>query len=1215
MSTMPRYDVEHYNDKVDRLFCRPRAPYGRYERIEPTTIVVPDMLVRTVLQRPGMESDRFELSLFDGIDGFAGVLWERAARTLLRLQALNHPGLPEIVSGSFDHEERVAFNLTRERGRPLPADEAVRWAAAQPVEAFEQFSVLLDALSHLHGSRILHRNLTLGALRLDQTGGEVALSLSRFEMSTLIGNIIRRISAQDDERKARALVRTVYLSPPDGVALERHLAYLAPELHAYVFDERNHGRRDWDTTDVFGLGVLGWEWFCGGLPELLPEQLAEVAEARGPDRAAALGRLHQAMRSHLANRPDLPGPLTSILGRMLEFRPDGRRTSFELASQVEQDWDAIRGVWEAADGRPYVVAFMPSESDETLWRQRRWISRSPKDPAGRDELKTFLQEELRRAELVWSPVGARGYATGPDRVLGEAQWILVGERAVWFCAYLYEQAMTGERSEDHEHVLVIKYLREFDQAREVAAARPRRRVPRLDLIAYEPGQTVGHLVRDRPSWRPLTESVKKGRQQDPQDAEFLQSLDFLLEYQRVVLDARTYAFVTVGADGGTVLLQRDQSRDDAWCHRSPLLTAYADDRRRRPELGDFVNGLDGEESPKLHVNASDFPSFGNDPVTVVFHDRLDHDTIQVRPLSGAKVPSRGWVRPAEDSGTGPQLARQARARLRLENQAGLIRNLRDPNSLDLGRQRWAVQEGEDCRGNAPQVIRDMLSFQPFYALQGPPGSGKTNAVTLALWHYLEVEAGSRVLVSAQSNFALDHLAERLIKKLPKSTLILREAPEGKEHDVVKNPLVLRHTISKLTDSLAEDVQKTIGERYPKPAADSSEPPIEPQPEPEPEPDRSAAKPSELEVAQAKLAKQWLGLVDSSRVELAERIRVGAGVVLATCSIAATVLEGARENEVFDWVILEEAAKAWPTEVIIPLVFGTRWTLVGDHRQLGAFRSDEVKRFLESLKDDPDERVRIHHERKAKRLEVLNLFGTLFDRPTDEGKASDAVPLGRLTTQFRMHETIAEPVRRVFYQEVPTRLDDDGLPTSFLDSFLPKTSRPHGVTAPSYLAGRPLVWVDTGGDERCRAEGRWHNQGEVQIVEAIVDQMARANQLDQHDGSLVVLTPYREQVRKLEHRGLLRGRVHTVHSFQGREADRVIVSLVRTTRPGASVASSVGHVGQDEVANVLLSRARRLLIVVGAFQHFAEHGGEAWELITRIVRRYGRRVDPTGREVE
>ena len=43
----------------------------------------------------------------------------------------------------------------------------------------------------------------------------------------------------------------------------------------------------------------------------------------------------------------------------------------------------IRSVWEGQISMPYLVAFMPDESADTIYKERGWISRSPRDAAGR----------------------------------------------------------------------------------------------------------------------------------------------------------------------------------------------------------------------------------------------------------------------------------------------------------------------------------------------------------------------------------------------------------------------------------------------------------------------------------------------------------------------------------------------------------------------------------------------------------------------------------------------------------------------------------------------------------------------------------------------------------------------------------------------------------------------------------------------------------------
>jgi serine/threonine protein kinase len=1209
--------VDYYTDLINRLYCNANARYGRYVLLGDPEVVVPDVLVRAELYRAGDESDRGELSLFCNVSGFAGVLWEHSVRSLLRLRAINHPALPEVKRGGFDPDYRIAFTITHEEGRALPVDDAIAWAARNQFRALEQFSMLLDALSNLHSARIMHRNVTAGSVRAQQRSGDDpddrAMKLTRFEMSALIGNLMRRTEAHDDGR-AKAVTSLLYLTPPKGIDESRHHVYLPPERHSFLFDENAGVRREWNTTDLFGLGVLGWEWFCGSVPQVLPDAYAAVESQTGRQRAVALARLHDEMRAHLTGTR-LPDALAHTLRHMLHPQPRERFSAFEASRYLENNWAAIRAAWEEETVRkPHLLAFMPAESVETIYLQRGWIAHSPAEPAGRDDLKAFFENELRSADLVHSPSGALGYASGPEERLKEAEWVLIGRKAVWFCAFYYPQEYGGDVAERFDDTLVVKFIRDREFAQELVTAHPRRRIGRMDLIPWKPGQDIDSFRKDRPSWKVLTDAVRASVQRDPKNEEFLQSLYFLVEYQRADLNSHTYPFVRMGAaDGkGRVIVQLDSARDRNWRHRSPLLTAYCADVQRRPPLGDFFDRVARdaeEETVRLEVvgGRKGVPFFGRESFEVEFKAKKDPDSIQVAVPRGRRMPEAGWIRPAEDSGSSPQLARQERALNTLRTQSGLVESLRKPYSFDIGRGRWS-EDGdgsEKLEGNAEKTISDMLAIQPFYALQGPPGSGKTTVAVRAVRAFLRTEEGSRVLVSAQSNFALDHLAKRLIELLPPHMLVLREAPEGREEDVVKDREVVKHTLAMLTPEVAR-VSRTLIEAKLRGGGDGFT-----------AAERTLAEQwgfnpdgEVLEPAERKLAELWLDRVQSDEVELADRIRNGASVVLATCSIAATVNDTVRDPaDTFDWVILEEAAKAWPTEVIIPLVLGARWTLIGDHRQLGPHREGELRTFLDSLKNHPDEKLRLHYERKGARLEALSFFGSLFEGRQDEAQSGGTSPLGELSHQFRMHPDIAEPVSRVFYPKVPAELDEDGLPVAFLKSGT-RTRVPHGVRIPACLAGAALVWIDTTGCEGYEDAPRWFNQGEADLVANLVDKMdppaAASEHLDKPD-SLVVLTPYRAQVRLLGAKGVLLNRIHTVHSFQGQEADRVIVSLVRRNQRGTRPAQNIGHVGQSNVINVLLSRARRLMVVVGSLEHYGSYGGPDWRMVTDTVRRYGRRV--------
>ncbi|MEW2399899.1 AAA domain-containing protein [Streptomyces sp. NPDC046862] len=1206
---------EEITDVLEKLFTGKKAVHapegeGPYTLVGEFEEVIKGKLVRFVLSHPGLLRDR-EVSLFLQVDGVAGELWEHEVRNLLRLRMLGHPALPVIEDGRFDQSYQVAFIMTCQVGRPLPEEgwlDVRQWATTFPVVAFEQFSLLVDALSQLHSTRIVHRNVTLAAIRMTQVPGKPAqssLSLARFELSALLNNLLHVVSGPQGRKRYEEAMRALFHTPPQGISPAQHLAYIAPETYPSVFGDIRSRRLDHGSTDVFGLGVLGWELFLDSLTDRLPEECAAVDRAEHDELPNALIRLHTAMRRELNVDTRLPRPLRTALMEMLEPSPTGRSSAFQASAALQRHWTAISLALEPVDEaeekreRPRLVAFMPEQSVGTIHETRGWTDHRTDTAEGCRELQEFLEQELRQAELVHRPGGAEGYVQDGDRkALAEAEWVLIGAQAVWFCAYLYQESVMRRRIATHKDTLVIKYLVDKRYAGDLLKTWPRRRIGRFDLAPFYLGKSLDIERHNRPSWENLTSSVATERvRQDTGVQKMLRSFAFMLEYRGIVLKGRNYPYQLV-KDNGRLVLTHDKNRDRRWMHGDPLLTAYAaPGRRRRPPLGDFADQLLAEQEfaqlviaeDRNHDNESGFvgPYYGERTVKVRIRERLDADSFVVEtPFGRRDLPEVGWLRPDEDRGSEVQLRREVRGYDSLVHKAGLASTLYEPRSIALrGGRTPARADGlteEALRGRADDIIADMLKLHPFYALQGPPGTGKSTVVARALRNFLGSEYGARVLVSAQSNDALDQLAAKIIKELkPKiddrSILVLRELSKAKDrHDL---PSALRrHTAEALAQDLIEHIERRVTDGH------------------------EGARPGEED-----LMARWARLARDIAVELTERIKSGADIVLATCSIAGTLTDEIRDpSDMFDWVIIEEAAKAWPTEITIPLALGVRWTLIGDYLQLGPHRAQEMEAFLDGLAANQDERVRLHYEQRGSYLEFLQLFRRFFDGHTP-GVAADARhPVDVLDMQFRMHRDISLPFARAFYPAV-TEDDPDG---TFLKTD-PQMSQVHPHTRPDYLKGAPLVWLDTSRRDDCGDRGYWWNPCEVALVEELVRTMGLADRNDPKE--LTVLTPYRGQVQELK-KGFLDGRVHTVHSFQGGEAKTVVLSLVRSSERGTDSRQNVGHTAQPDVVNVMLSRARSLLVVVGNMEHFERHGGTDWLKVIQVFRTLGRVVDASTGEI-
>ncbi|WP_225076843.1 AAA domain-containing protein [Streptomyces sp. CoT10] len=1210
---MTHGEQEYWDQLVNRLFSQSPTEGRLFDQRSEPVILLPDRLARVELSSADDPSRLFEAVLFKGIGPGAAPMWNRQLRCLLRLRALGHPGLPILHAGRHDPDERVAYAVTTVQGRSL-AEARHRWREDERLQAVEQFAVLLDALSQLHSIGIHHRNIHLGAVRVfrdEELDDRYRCQLSRFEVSGLVRGLMG-MRPDPTAPDAHSGLRELTLRPPDGVDRARHLAGLAPELLPYLFGTTATLRTDRATTDVFGLGVIGWEWFCGPVAEILPEHYQRLAAAGADELHTAVEELQQEMRRHLT-RASIPKQLAHLLREMIDQNPAARSTPYEAAAALTACWSSVRAAFETRESEgPLLLAYMAKQFGPTLWRHFEWISHDPHSEAGRGELVELLERDLRRAELVHSPRGADGLVSGglSAEVKRQAEWVLIGERALWFASYLREP-----RHDDppDPRVLVIRFVLEKESwaAAPLLRALPRREIERVRLVPYKPGQPLGVDVTAHPSWRPLADPLR--RREKAVGREFLQSIDFLQEYQEAQRRARWYPYERVSTEDG-VVIRHDHGRDRDRARRNALLAAYLGLPRARPTLSDFVDGLELDGEPATVMLGRDLngrPGF-HDAVKASATSTADPDVVKVRPETGMAVPHKGWLRSAEEGGTDVQMDRQARARRMLDERPGLIEQLTSPKAVDTAVQFIDGSAGEGLDGTAPAIVRDICTVEPLYALQGPPGTGKSTVATRAVVEYLRRHPYTRLLVSAQSNFALDSLAAKIVKNVDPSEIVVIRATSKRGE--VDDKVVADYTLDKVQERYRANIKKSVRARLARDQADDLA----------------------LESPEDALLKRWMERVDGNAVELGERLRRAAQITLATCSVSAQVLDYSRDGAaVFDWVLVEEAAKAWPNELLIPLVQGLRWTLIGDHRQLGAFRGEELDHFLDHLADQGTEAAQLHAGLKTQHLRYLNIFGSMFLPPAGESEktgemaesgTSDAGnvtpgPVGRLAYQFRMHRSIAEVVGRVFYprsepdakkEQLAERRGERsaGLPPTVIDSTY-AVDLDHDLTAPPFVVGRPLIWLNTNGLSDCEDEPSWVNPGEAALVASLARQL-RPRWVDAPEGpgSLAVLSPYRRQLKEIgDMAPELKdaGRLHTVHSFQGREADQVLVSLVRQTQRGASTQSNIGFVGQDQLVNVMLSRARRLLVIVGDLEHFWNHGTDSWRRVVQGVQQFGKVV--------
>ncbi|MEV6228068.1 AAA domain-containing protein [Saccharopolyspora shandongensis] len=313
-----------------------------------------------------------------------------------------------------------------------------------------------------------------------------------------------------------------------------------------------------------------------------------------------------------------------------------------------------------------------------------------------------------------------------------------------------------------------------------------------------------------------------------------------------------------------------------------------------------------------------------------------------------------------------------------------------------------------------------------------------------------------------------------------------------------------------------------------------------------------------------LLTEWHEEVSNGPVEqlYPELIRY-ADVIGATCIGSASRPEIAAEE--FDLVIVDEAGQIQTSDVLIPLVRGTRAVLVGDHMQLPPVSESEVERKVAG-------RSGAQEMLDLLRKSALEL---LVDRlPEDH--------IVQLRKQRRMPEIIADLVSDLFYggtlQTMVQREPGDAVFRS------------------------PLAFVDTSGlPQHVRSE-EYVGQGYRNRVEA--DLLSRLAAHYQHRGvEWALIVPYQHQLSKIKElagewapdQDTLDANMGTVDSFQGGERDVVLYGFTRSNSRG-----EVGFLKELRRLNVAFTRAKRQLVLVGDLETLLNSTDEGFRTLIHAL---------------
>ncbi|KAJ3672174.1 hypothetical protein LUZ60_006895 [Juncus effusus] len=435
--------------------------------------------------------------------------------------------------------------------------------------------------------------------------------------------------------------------------------------------------------------------------------------------------------------------------------------------------------------------------------------------------------------------------------------------------------------------------------------------------------------------------------------------------------------------------------------------------------------------------------------------------------------------------------------------------------------------------------------RPVLIIQGPPGTGKTGLLKELI--VLAAQQGEKILLTAPTNAAVDNMVERL--SLTDLNIVRLGNP------VKISPSVASKSLGEIVNGKLEGFKREFERKKSDLRKDL----------------RMCLRDDTLAAGIRQLLKQLGKNLKRKEKETIKEVLDKAQVVLATNTGAADPL--IRRLGSFDLVVIDEAGQGIEPSCWIPILQGKRCILAGDKCQLAPV-------IL------------------ARKAMEGGLGVSLLERASS---LHDGSLTTRLTVQYRMNDAIASWASKEMY---------DGLLKSSpsVSSHLLIDSP---FVMPTKITQSPLILLDTrmpygslyvGCEEQMdpAGTGSFYNDGEAEIV---VEHVFNLLYSGVSPTAIAVQSPYIAQVQLLrdrmaEYPETSRVEVSTIDSFQGREADAVIISMVRSNTLGA-----VGFLGDSRRMNVAITRARKHVALVCDSSTVCHNTFLA--RLLRHIRRYGR----------
>lgn len=526
---------------------------------------------------------------------------------------------------------------------------------------------------------------------------------------------------------------------------------------------------------------------------------------------------------------------------------------------------------------------------------------------------------------------------------------------------------------------------------------------------------------------------------------------------------------------------------------------------------------------------------------------------------------------------------------------------------------WQDFEGNlfstELNDSQRQAIFKSLYAEELALIQGPPGTGKSTAIAEIIWQHIRKDAKQKILLTSETNLAVDNAIDRLkngennmVKPIRFGNTENLES-EGYFYSLEaidnwqKSNSNEKNTVSHWVSNIANRIKYQNNEQIDS-ALDKWK--------------NHLKKPNnETKKLFADKYLEYVNLIGATGSSIGKLNSENKWTSFYRSYLNVFNRKSYQQNDFkscnrtsidFDTVIMDEASKATPPELALPVLFGKKSIIVGDHRQLPPMiDGEEIKDLLVSIGEKALAKTLSHKEFE------ISQFERLFKNIDDSIK-------GTFDTQYRMHPAINDAISQ-FYK------DDGGLncglplEEAYHNSFDKWDSRYHGLQYKNILTpDTHTIWVNVTTPEIKEGTSR-ANFGEIEAIDNILTMLKNSkgkNEFDQwlsnkslEENQIGLISFYGKQIQYInkmlkEMHSEVPIRLSTVDRFQGMERNIIIVSMVRSNKLASfhgqqpeQIYGELGYPSQESLGfaespnrlNVALSRARRLLIVVGNSEHF------------------------------